>query len=49
MQVYLQETCSDVHERSGIKKFIWECCISNSTLIGVVFGSHKTKGGSFNR
>ena len=36
MQVYLQETCNDMHERSGTNKLIWECCISYSTLIGVV-------------
>ena len=38
MQVYLQETCSDTHELSGINNLIWEYCISYSTLIGVVFG-----------
>ena len=38
MQVYLQETCRDAYERSGTNKLIWECCISYSTLIGVVFG-----------
>ena len=45
MQVYLQETCNDAHERSEIKKLIWECCFLYSTLIGIVFGSHKTTGG----
>ena len=38
MQVYLHETCSDAHELSGTNNLIWECCISYSTLIGVVFG-----------
>ena len=41
-QVYLWETCSDVQERSGTSKLIWECCISYSTSIDVVFGSLKT-------
>ena len=36
-QVYLQETCSDAHERSGTNKLIWECCISYSTSIDVIF------------
>ena len=44
MQVYLHETCSDVRERSGIKKLIWEYCISYSTSIGVVFGPTKPVG-----
>ena len=46
-QAYLQETCHNERERSGIKKLIWECCILYTTLIGVVFGSHKTTGGQF--
>ena len=37
--------CRDAHERSGTNKLIWECCISYSTSIGVVFGSLKTTGG----
>ena len=41
----LQETCRDAHERSGTNKLIWECCISYSTSIGVVFGYLKTTGG----
>ena len=41
----LQETGRDAHERSGTSKLIWECCISYSTSIGVVFGSLKTTGG----
>ena len=45
MQVYLQETCRDAHERSGTNKLIWECYISYSTSIGVVFGSLKITGG----
>ena len=44
-QVYLQETCCDAHEQSGTNKLIWECCISYSTSIGVVFGSLKTTSG----
>ena len=46
-KVYLQETCRDAHERSGTNKLIWECCISYSTSIGIVFGSLKTTGGLF--
>ena len=46
-QVYLQETCRGAHERLGTNKLIWECCISYSTSIGVVFGSLKTTGGYF--
>ena len=38
----LQETCRDAHGQSGTNKLIWECCISYSTSIGVVFGSLKT-------
>ena len=46
-EVYLQETCSDAHERSGTNKLIWDCCISYSMLIFVVFGSLKSRGGQF--
>ena len=46
-QVYLQETCRDTHERSGTNKLIWECYISYSTSIGVVFGSLKATGRYF--
>ena len=42
MQVYLQETCSDAHERSGINILIWECYISYSASIGVVLRDPKT-------
>ena len=34
-----------VHVRSATNNLIWECCISYSTSIGVVFGSLKTTGG----
>ena len=44
-QVYLQAICCDAHKRSENNKLLWECCISNSTSIGVVFRSLKTKGG----
>ena len=40
-------TCRDAHERSATNKPIWECCISYSTSIGVVFRSLKTTGGWF--
>ena len=34
--MYLQGTCHDTHEQSGINKFICECHISYSTLISIV-------------
>ena len=39
------ETCRDAHKQSGTNKHIWECCISYSISIGIVFGSLKSTGG----
>ena len=44
---YLEETCCDAHEWLGANKLTWECRISYSTSIDVVFGSLKTTGGQF--
>ena len=31
----------------GLINLIWQCCVSYSTSIGIVFGSLKTLGGQF--